>query len=44
MVLKKLKSSLAAQWVKEQTLSLLWHRFHPWSQNFHLLWVRPKKE
>ena len=30
--------------VKDLMLSLLWHRFHPWPGNFHMLRVRPKKK
>ena len=28
-------SSLVAQWVKDQALSLLWHEFSPWPGNYH---------
>ena len=37
-----------AQWVKDPALSvqwlgsLLWQGFHPWPQNFCMLWVQPK--
>ena len=30
------KSSLVAQQVKNLPLSLLWHRFDPWTGNFHV--------
>ena len=39
-----------AQHVKDPVLSLLWlrlslcFRFDPWPQNFHILWMQPKKE
>ena len=33
-----------AQWVKNPALSLLWLRFDPWPENFHMLWEGPKKE
>ena len=36
-----LQRSLVMQWVGN--LVLLWCRFDPWSRNFHLLWVWPKK-
>ena len=42
-------SSLVAQGVKDLALSLqwlgllLWHRFNPWPQNFHMQWVWPKE-
>ena len=29
--------------VNDPLLSLLWLRFNPWSGNFHMLWVWPKK-
>ena len=38
-----------AQWLKDITLSLqwlrllLWHEFHPWPGNFHMLWAWSKK-
>ena len=38
-----------AQWIKDQTLSLLWlglqlwHWFSPWPGNFCMLGVQPKK-
>ena len=42
-------SSLAAQWVKDLALSLLWlksllwYRFNPWSRKFCMPWAWPKK-
>ena len=30
------QSSLVAQWVKDQALSLLWNRFDPWPRNFRV--------
>ena len=32
-----------ARQVKNLALSLLWLGFDPWSWNFHMLWVWPKK-
>ena len=38
------------RWVKDPASSLqrfgllLWHRFDPWSGNFHMPWVRPEKK
>ena len=37
-------SSLVAQWVKDQVLSLLWCEFDPSSRNLNMLWAWPKKE
>ena len=37
------RSSLVAQQVKHLTLSLLWHRSHPWPGIFGVLQVWPKK-
>ena len=43
-------SSFVAQWVKDAALSLLWLRpllwqgFDPWPGNFHMPWVRRRKE
>ena len=34
-------SSLAAQWLKDPALSLLWRRFSPWPENFCMLQVLP---
>ena len=28
--------------VKDAVLSLLWHRFDPWPQNFSMIWGQPK--
>ena len=28
----------------EQFTSLLWHRFSPWSGDFHMLQVQPKED
>ena len=33
-----------AQWFEDPLFSLLWHRFDPWSRNFPLPWVWPKKK
>ena len=44
MQIKKSWSSLVALWLKDPASSLLWHRFHLWPGNFHMLWVWPKKE
>ena len=47
---KNSQSSLVAQWVKDLALSLLWlgsllwHRFHPWTGKFSMLWAQPEKE
>ena len=38
-----LKSSLVAQQVKDLTLSLRC-RFDPWSRNFHMLQMQPKRK
>ena len=41
---------MAAQWVKDPALSLLWlwlllwQGFDPWPQNVHMLWEQPIKE
>ena len=32
-----------AQWVKDLALSLLWHEFDPWTENFQKPWVCPKQ-
>ena len=39
-----LRSSLVAQQFQDPVLSLLWLRFDPWPGNFHMLWLRPKRE
>ena len=45
-VTKKIKikinkwSSLVVQWIKDKVLSLLWHGFSPWPENFHVPQVR----
>ena len=31
--------ALSLQWLE----SLLWHRFNPWPENFHMPWALPKK-
>ena len=36
-------SSLVIQWVKDLALSLLRLGFNPWSGNFHIPWMWPKK-
>ena len=41
---EKKGSSLVAQWVKDQVLSLLWHGFDHWPGNFHVWQVWPKKK
>ena len=44
------RSSLVAQWVRDLGVSLmwlwllLWCRLDPWPGNFHMPWVRAKKE
>ena len=49
-LLKLYRSSLVAQWVKDQALSLqwfgllLWGRFDPGPGNFHMLQAWPKKK
>ena len=30
--------------VKDSAVSLLWPKFDPWPQNFHMPWVQPKKK
>lgn len=30
--------------VKDLALSVLWHRFDSWPQNFHMPWAQPKKK
>ena len=46
---KKPSSFLVVLWVKDPVLSLqqlgslLWHRFNPWTRNFHMLWMWLKK-
>ena len=35
------RSSLVAQWVKDQVLSLVWCRFSPWPGNFSMQQVCP---
>ena len=43
------RRSLVAQQVKDLVLSLLrlvsllWHRFDPWPENFHITWVQSKR-
>ena len=37
------RSSLVAQWVKDLVWSLRQFGFHPWSENFFMLWAWPKK-
>ena len=43
------RSSFVVQWIKDtalslqQFVSLLWHRFSPWSRNFYMSWTQPKK-
>ena len=39
---KHSRSSLVVQRVKDLVLSLLWHSFSPWPENFHMLLVWPK--
>ena len=39
-----LGNSLLAQQVKDPALSLLWLRFDPWPQNFHMLQCCQKKK
>ena len=39
---QRFQRSLMAQWVEDPTLTLLWHGFDPWPQNFHMLQVWPK--
>ena len=41
---ERIRSSLVAQWVKNPVLSLLWLRFNPWTQNFHVPQVWQKKK
>ena len=36
--------SLVAQQVEDLALSLLWHGFDPWPQNFHIPWLWQKKK
>ena len=38
------RSSPVAQWVKDQALSLLWHRFSPWPGYFHMPQSQPKRK
>ena len=38
--LKKNRSSLVGQWVKDLALLLLWHGFSPWPGNFPMLKAR----
>ena len=46
----QMRSSLVSQQVMDPALSLLqlewllWHRFHSWPGNFHVLWVQPKRK
>ena len=35
-------SSLVGQWLENQVLSLLWHGFDSWPENFHMLWMPSK--
>ena len=32
------------KWFMDPALSQVWLRFHPWPENFHMLWVWPKKK
>ena len=37
-------TSLVVQWLKDPVLSLLWHGFDPWPQNFCMVWAWPRKK
>ena len=41
---KGMREFPVAQQVRDPMLSLLWHGFHPWPENFCMPWVQPENK